>query len=115
MPEHPAQSIEVLDASGGRCRLSGALTFATARRTRELGIPLLEQARSTALLVDCEAVTAADSAGLAVLVDWLAIGARYGCRVSFFNLPATLKALAHISEVESFLNQGVMISATPHA
>jgi phospholipid transport system transporter-binding protein len=57
--------------------------------------------------VDCSAVTASDSAGLAVLLDWLALAKRQGRTVRFMNLPAPIRAVAHISEVEALLSQGV--------
>ena len=45
----------------------------------------------------------ADSAGLAVLLDWLAWGRRRSHRVSLENLPASLLAIAKISEVDGLL------------
>jgi hypothetical protein len=51
-----------------------------------------------------------DSAGLAVLLDWLALAKRQGRAVRFMNLPAPIRAVAHISEVESLLSQGVTVN-----
>jgi len=42
-----------------------------------------------------------------VLLDWLALAKRQGRAVRFMNLPAPIQAVAHISEVESLLSQGV--------
>jgi len=54
-------------------------------------------------VIDCSGVARADSAGLAVLLDWLAWGRRKSRTVSLENLPASLLAIAKISEVEGLL------------
>jgi len=53
--------------------------------------------------VDCSAVSRSDSAGLAVLLDWLAWGRRRSKPLSLQNLPASLIAIARISEVDGLL------------
>jgi phospholipid transport system transporter-binding protein len=53
--------------------------------------------------VDCAGVTRADSAGLAVLLDWLAWGRRKSRALSLTNLPESLIAIARISEVDELL------------
>ena len=44
-----------------------------------------------------------DSAGLAVLLDWLAEAQRRKVSLRFANLPARLLAIARISEIEETL------------
>jgi len=48
-----------------------------------------------------------DSAGLAVLLDWLGAAKRRGRTLRYTHLPADLTALARISEVEDLLERGV--------
>jgi phospholipid transport system transporter-binding protein len=55
-------------------------------------------------VVDCAGVTKADSAGLAVLLDWLAWGRRKSRAVSLENLPPSLIAIARISEVDGLIS-----------
>jgi len=81
----------------------GELTFATARLAREIGVRALGGAGSGRVVVDCAGVTRADSAGLAVLLEWLAWGRRHGREVALENLPASLVAIARISEVDELL------------
>ena len=83
----------------------GELTFATARQARETGLRVLDAQRGERIVVDCAAVTRADSAGLAVLLDWLAWGRRQKRIVSLQNLPASLVAIARISEVDELLSE----------
>jgi len=87
----------------GRIVVTGELTFATARDARQLGVTVFEGSSSKSFVVDCKGVTRADSAGLAVLLDWLAWGRRKPRAVSFENLPPSLVEIARISEVDGLL------------
>lgn len=96
-----------LSAAGpGRFSAAGPLTFATARAARAAGLAALAAA-SQPTQIDCAGVTAADSAGLAVLLDWLAAAKLGGRSLSFAALPEGLSALGRISEVSQLLASGV--------
>lgn len=97
--------VTIGEPSAGRVVVSGELTFATARDARQLGLLVLESSRAERIVIDCGAVTRADSAGLAVLLDWLAWGRRRTRPVALENLPASLIAIARISEVDELLSQ----------
>lgn len=92
---------------GGRLLAEGPLTFASARRARELGLDALEAAADGGLVIDCQGVTASDSAGLAVLLDWLAAARAQCCSLRYTHLPQGLAALGRISEVNELLERGV--------
>ena len=104
-------------ADGGAFRLAagapgtlsaqGALTFASARRASELGAATLAHAAPGKLEIDCRGITASDSAGLAVLLEWLSVTKRAGRSLRYAQLPRGLTALARISEVEELLERGV--------
>jgi phospholipid transport system transporter-binding protein len=97
-----------LQASGdGRVTVEGPLTFATARSARDLGGPILATGGSAALEFDCARITASDSAGLAVLLDWLRTAKQAGRPLRYTHLPEGILALARISEVEELLARGV--------
>jgi len=95
--------VEISEPDSGRIVVTGELTFASAREARQLGVLVLESSRANSLVIDCSGVTRADSAGLAVLLDWLAWGRRKSRTVSLENLPASLVAIAKISEVDGLL------------
>ena len=57
--------------------------------------------------VDCRGITASDSAGLTVLLDWLALAKKEGRSLRFLNLPQGLLAIAKISEVDELLQRGI--------
>jgi phospholipid transport system transporter-binding protein len=96
--------VVIAESSAGRLTVTGELTFATAREARHLGLLVLESTRAPAIVIDCGAVTRGDSAGLAVLLDWLSWGRRTSRRVALENLPESLVAIARISEVDELLS-----------
>ena len=95
--------VSVSEPSPGRIVVTGELTFASARDARQQGVMVFETSGAPRLTLDCAAVTRADSAGLAVLLDWMAWGRRKSRPVTLENLPASLLAIARISEVDSLL------------
>ena len=58
------------------------------------------------ILVDLGGVGASDSAGLALLIEWLRVARQGGQAIRFANVPAQIEALARISEVEDLLGGG---------
>jgi phospholipid transport system transporter-binding protein len=101
-PRHNVR-VGISEAASGRVTVTGELTFASARDARQIGVLVLESSRAERIVIDCSGVTRADSAGLAVLLDWLAWGRRKSRVISLENLPAPLVAIAKISEVEGLL------------
>jgi phospholipid transport system transporter-binding protein len=101
-----AQSLRLTRSADGRCAAEGPLTFATARAARLVGLEAL-QSSAAPREIDCALVTLADSAGLAVLLDWLAAAKLSGHALKFTALPQDLMVLARISELEALLSRGV--------
>jgi phospholipid transport system transporter-binding protein len=89
--------------SPGCVTVHSALTFATARRVCEAGVACFIRDGSATIIVDCSAVAHADSAGLAVLIEWRRWAHQHGRQVKFTNLPAQISAIAHLSEVSAVL------------
>lgn len=96
--------VGISEVASGRVTVTGELTFASAREARQLGILVLEGSRADRIAIDCAGVTRADSAGLAVLLDWLAWGRRRSHAVTLENLPPSLVAIAKISDVDGLLS-----------
>jgi phospholipid transport system transporter-binding protein len=95
--------IGISEPTQGRIVVTGELTFATARDARQLGTLVLESSRAERMVIDCAGVTRGDSAGLAVLLDWLAWARRKSRVIELQNLPQSLVAIARISEVDGLL------------
>ena len=85
-----------------RFHVEGEMTFATATG-------LLRQSESyfntsQNLEIDLSRVTAADSAGLALLLEWTARARVVGAAVSFEGLPEALRSIAHLCRIEPLLS-----------
>lgn len=107
----------MIEASPDRLDIRGSLTFTTARSAYEAGLRTIESgsargngapsglagAAGTTLQVDCAGVTESDSAGLAVLLEWLAAASKLGRQMRFSNLPDGIRAAAQISDVTALL------------
>ncbi|MGA0019320.1 MAG: STAS domain-containing protein [Steroidobacteraceae bacterium] len=82
----------------------GALSFQTASEVHAAGLRAISRAGSS-LLISLAAVTQVDSAGLAVLLDWMREARTRGCALRFADLPPGALRLAAISEVDALLHQ----------
>jgi len=84
---------------GDRLRVCGDLTFETVAAIARKERRWKEQSPT----VDLGAVSACDSAGLALLIDWRRRARREGVELVYRNVPDRLLKLARISEVDSLL------------
>jgi phospholipid transport system transporter-binding protein len=94
-------------AAPGRVVVSSPLTFQTARRACEAGIECFTRDGGSQIVVDCAGAAPADSAGLAVLIEWRRWATQHGCHLTFANLPVQISAIAHLSEVTAVLADAV--------
>jgi phospholipid transport system transporter-binding protein len=82
-------------------RVSGALTFDT--------VPGLYHgstgwfAGHGELVIDLAEVTRADSAGLALLIEWLRRARTAGCRLRFTGIPAQVQTLVRVNGLQDAL------------
>jgi len=86
----------------GRFRLLGAAIVPTVTLLRATGLRIFA-ASTGAIVVDLSAIARVDSAGLALLIDWLAWARAAGRELRFVAPPASLLALARLSDVEALL------------
>ncbi len=91
-----------LEALGdGRFALSGDLVFDSAPRLLAEGEAAFGALPHAA--IDLAGVARADSAGLALLLEWSIVAREAGRAVRYQNLPASLAALAGISDVSELV------------
>jgi phospholipid transport system transporter-binding protein len=95
-------SFEILE--GDRARVVGSLHFTTVSALLTAGAEAISAAR--AAVIDLGDVVASDSAGLALLIEWLSIAKAAGRGLRFENIPTQLQQLARLSEVEELLAPG---------
>ncbi|MCL4792783.1 MAG: STAS domain-containing protein [Gammaproteobacteria bacterium] len=92
----------VLRSEGpGQLALSGPLVFATAGDLLEASRGMF--AGDSGISIDLGGVTKVDSAGLALLLEWLRWGQAASRTVRFTALPEKLLAIARLSGVEEML------------
>jgi phospholipid transport system transporter-binding protein len=87
--------------SEGRLEASGALGYESAGQALPAGLALIS--RGQPCTIDLSRVIEADSAGLAVLVEWLATARNRGAQIRYEGIPAQILAVARISDLDSLL------------
>ena len=97
--EQQDASFEMSD--GDRARVIGSLHFTTVSALLTAGVAAINAGR--AAVIDLAGVTASDSAGLALLIEWLSVAKAAGRTLRFDNVPSQLQQLARLSEVEELL------------
>ncbi len=92
-------NVRLENLAAGKYRVSGQLTFDTVPDVSSTGsIALVEGAE---IEVDLGSVARADSAGLALLVEWQSEARSRGAHVRFLNLPQQLQALIRVAGLEA--------------
>ncbi len=86
---------------GDRSRVVGALNLVTVGDLLSVGGNAI--ARGDAALVDLSGVGHSDSAGLALLIEWLSVAHAAGKTLRYENMPTQLQQLARLSELEGLL------------
>lgn len=93
---------QLVENGDGSWLLQGELDF--------MSVPALLQHAGMNMLgrelvtVDLKGVTRADSAGLALLVEWLRESESAGNRIEFVNVPAQLLSIARVCGLEQILS-----------
>ena len=88
--ERPRARIERQDTRS--YGVQGAMTFESVTELWKQGDAMFTD--NTVVQIDLAGVTRTDSAGLALLVEWMREASRQGGRIEFLNLPSQLRALA---------------------
>ncbi|MGH8238417.1 MAG: STAS domain-containing protein [Steroidobacteraceae bacterium] len=104
MRETAASRARLESLGAGRFRVSGVLDASTAGEVLEQSESRFEQFKD--LDIDLGGVGDSDSAGLALLIEWLRLARQWNKTIHFANVPAQIEALARISEVEDLIGGG---------
>jgi phospholipid transport system transporter-binding protein len=91
----------LVDEGEGRFALQGAMSFATAQNILKQSERLF--APHSALEVDLAGVDKADSAGLALIIEWKSQAANRDAGIRFSNVPDSLLAIARTTEVQDLI------------
>jgi len=94
-------SFELRETGGGNFELVGDMSFETANEILKSSERLFAQ--HALVQVDLGQVSKADSAGLALLLEWKAQAGQRAATISFTGLPDSLIAIAKTSEVSGLI------------
>jgi phospholipid transport system transporter-binding protein len=86
----------------GRFRLVGDLTFNTVPEACEEGLVLFDAAGKE-LCIDLRDISHTDSAGIALLIDWMRQAKKKKKTLRFLNVPAQMLAIAGVSGLDRIL------------
>lgn len=92
------------DKGGGRFLLSGEMAFRTAGKILRVSEELFED--HTRIEVDLSGVTKSDSAGLALLLEWITWANHTVREIRFVGMPDKIDAIAKTTEVDHLLKRG---------
>ncbi len=85
----------------GRYCLYGEMDVETVRITRDLVSPLINSV--DLLEIDFSGVKRVDSAGLALLIEWVRESKKLKKEIRYYNIPEQLCAIARVSSLELVL------------
>ena len=93
---------QLVENGDGSWLLQGELGYMSVPSVlQHAGVNMLGKERIT---VDLKGVTRADSAGLALLVEWLRESESAGNSIEFVNVPAQLLSIARVCGLEEILS-----------
>ena len=93
--------LRIEPAGTDRLRVVGELGFETAASALESGARLIGAGRRWTF--DLSGVSAGDSAGLAVLIEWLSLARTRDATLVYDSIPAQMLAIARLSDLEGLL------------
>lgn len=96
-------SVRLTLTEDGRVHLAGELSFQTVPGFFSTNRDLFSQGDHD-LHVDLDGITRADSAGIALLIEWRRQAKAQKRTIRFYNIPSQLLSIARLSGVETILN-----------
>lgn len=100
-PEGTSNGIAIEQSADGRIRLSGRLSTETVPYVLEKSENWFRD--HPAVTVDLSAVQSSDSAGVALLLEWLRQARESDCRLRYLNLPRQMQAIVDFGELDEIL------------
>jgi phospholipid transport system transporter-binding protein len=88
--------------AGERGRVVGALEFGSVAALLPVGGAAICEGKAP--VIDLAAVTGSDSAGLALLIEWLSVAKAAGRSLRYENIPSQLHQLARLSDLDSLIS-----------
>ena len=96
--------VVINDDGDGKFALTGDLTFDTVSELLDRGQKAF--AEHSRIELDLADIERSDSAGLALLIEWVTWANHSVREIRYLNVPERIVSIAKISEVEDLLNAG---------
>ena len=96
------ESPRIATRDDGRIELAGDLTFDTVGALFARNMDAFSNGQKT--VVDLAGITRADSAGLALLVEWLRQARRSQARLEVINMPEQMHSIASMCKLDGVLS-----------
>ncbi len=92
-------TIEVLELVSGSYQIKGDLTFSHINKSslKIFDLQHINSTETSIIQMDLQQLGKIDSAGLALLIEWIKLSHTYKKELRFNNIPAPLSALAKLS------------------
>jgi len=90
--------LEIIDKGAGHFLVDGDLTFSTIGKDTVKSLEFLTTAKE--ITVDLSGVTTTDSAGLALMIEWVKYARSHRAQVTFKKIPQQLLNLAKLSGLD---------------
>jgi phospholipid transport system transporter-binding protein len=90
--------LSLTDEGNGLFSLAGNLTFATIDKQSLKSFGFLTSHKQ--IMIDLSHVGSTDSAGLALMIEWIKISRQHKTQLQFQNIPQQLKQLAQLSGLD---------------
>ncbi|MCB1845028.1 MAG: STAS domain-containing protein [Halioglobus sp.] len=97
-------SFKLEDKGDGHFSLSGEMGFGSADQILRASEEMFDE--HTRIEVDLKGVDQTDSAGLALLLEWITWANHTVREIRFLNTPEKITAIARTTEVEDLLKRG---------
>ena len=93
---------ELRDLGDGNFQISGDMSFETAEQILRVSQRVF--AKHENVRVDMSAVEKADSAGLALLLEWMSWEKQGAAKFDFVAIPTSVLAIAHTAELKDLVS-----------
>ncbi len=89
--------LEISMVSSGQVSVKGDLTFASINKKTVKAISFGQSRYNEGLIIDLGEVGKSDSAGLALMIEWIKLGKMHNTQIAFKHIPEQLWTLAKLS------------------
>jgi len=96
--------LEIITQSQGLIKVKGDLTFATINKKTVQRVEFKNSRYSEdAINIDLSGVNKSDSAGLALMIEWMKLSKQHHIKLNFNHIPEQLLTLAKLSGFDESL------------